>query len=190
MKTIEIILPTFDRIYELKSALACLMAQTSPNWLAHVVVDTPDRTVADDIVKEFNDERIYVTHLKERYADWGHSPREYGKQNSKADYVLMTGDDCYYVPIFIAELNRVIEADDPDFIYWDMVHSHYQYHYFVCHPNLNQIDMGAFAFRTKFGQQVKLGTTYAADGVFVNDFKNQFPNAKFKKIDKVLFVHN
>lgn len=186
---IEYILPTFNRSHELKSALSCLMAQTNSSWIANVIVDNPVETVADDIVKEFNDKRICITHSDKRYNDWGHSLRQIGKQKSLSDYIIMTGDDGYYTPNTVKEILLAAESS-PGMIYWDMIHSHYNYQYFKCSPAFNQIDMGAFATRTDLAKQIKLGTNYAADGNFVEDFKKKFPNEKIVKINKVLFVHN
>lgn len=190
MATIEFIIPTFDRKKELISMLASLNAQISDNWIASVISDGEMNPDTAKIIESFNNPRIIHKGLDKRYNDWGHTPRQIGKQLSRSDYIIMTGDDNYYCPTLISEINKVIEKDNADFIYWDMVHSHYEYHYFSCHPHINQIDMGAFAFRATLGQQIVLGKTYAADGIFVNEFKYNFPNAKYVKIDKVLFTHN
>ena len=101
----------------------------------------------------------------------------------------MTGDDSYYTPNFVEELYQT-SKNSPGMVYWDMVHSHYAYQYFRCLPAYNQIDMGAFATRRDLAQQIPLGTEYAADGLFVEKFKEMFPNKRIVKIDKVLFVHN
>lgn len=186
---VEFIFPTFDRNYELRSALHSILAQTNPDWKVNVVVDNPFRSIADVIVDDIDDPRVYITHLDDRYNNWGHTPREKGKQMSMADYVIMTGDDGYYMPTFVEELHKM-SKDSPGMIYWDMVHSHYDYQYFKCVPAFNQIDMGAFATRTDLAQQIKLNTSYAADGEFVEDFKKKFPSEAIVKINKVLFVHN
>jgi glycosyltransferase involved in cell wall biosynthesis len=191
-KTIEFIIPTYNREKELKSMLASLVAQTADNWIAIVVIDDekdPNNPMAK-IVSEFRHPTIFSIFTGKRCNDWGHTPREQGKQASHSDYVIMTGDDNYYVPAFIAELNAIIEAEDPDIIYWDMVHSHYEYHYFKTALWMNQIDIGAFAVKRELGQQIPLTTAYAADGIFIHAFKDKFPDAKTVKINKVLFVHN
>lgn len=189
MKKVEFIFPTLNRDKELRSALASILAQTNANWKVNVVVDSPTIGIADDIVKDINDERVYITHLDKRYSDWGHTPREYGKQMCTAEYVIMGGDDSYYTPNFVEELTNYMTRGD-DFIYWDMVHSHYNYQYFKCLPAYNQIDIGAFAVKTELAKQIPLGTQYAADGLYVENFKHMFPNAKMSKINKVLYVHN
>lgn len=189
-KTIEFIIPTFDRKKELIAMLSSLNAQTENNWKATVISDGEKNQDTAKIVESFNNPRIIHKGLDKRYNDWGHTPREVGKQLSGSDYLIMTGDDNYYIPTLIHEINTVINKDNPDFIYWDMVHSHYDYSYFKTSPALNHIDMGAFAFKSELGKQVSLGTTYAADGLFVRDFLSKFKECKIVKIDKILFVHN
>jgi glycosyltransferase involved in cell wall biosynthesis len=184
---VDFIIPTYNRPELLKCMLHSLVAQIEPDWRAHVVIDNPDDVENVKLVESFNDKRIRWSKMDKRYNDWGHTPREYGKQQSEADYIIMTGDDNYYTPNFVAELNKYNGAG---MIYWDMVHSHYEYAYFKCSPFMNQIDMGAFATRRDLAQQIPLGTEYAADGLFVEQFKQKFPYENIARIDKVLFVHN
>jgi glycosyltransferase involved in cell wall biosynthesis len=182
---VDFIIPTYNRIKELKSMLYSLLAQTNPNWVANVVIDNNiDEFNQIDIVK---DERIKYTLLDKRYNDWGHMPREFGKQNSNAKYIIMTGDDNYYTPNFVEELNKASESN-PALIYWDMVHSHYDYQFFKCSPRFNQIDIGAFAIRNDVGKNIILGKEYAADGYFIEKVIQSYQD--HIKIDKVLYVHN
>jgi len=190
---VDLILPTFDRRFPLKMELSSLLAQTDGDWVATVVIDdfmySNNVQEIAKIVEDFKDSRIQFMVTNERYNDWGHSPRELGKSVSKADYIIMTGDDCYYTPNFVAELKKAT-INKPGMVYWDMVHSHYDYSYFNCQPAYNQIDMGAFATRNDLAKQIKLNTSYAADGEFVRDFNIKFPQEQKIKINKVLFVHN
>jgi len=164
--------------------LASLVTQTSPNWIATVIVD--DIESARGV---YGSDKIRLQFTGRRYNDWGHTPREIGKQASTADYIIMTGDDNYYVPTFVEELEKAT-IENPGIIYWDMIHNHYNYSYFKCSLFLGHIDIGAFATRRDIAQQIKLGTSYAADGHFIGEFNERFPNEKKVKIEKVLFVHN
>lgn len=186
---VEFIIPTYDRKMPLVSMVASLMAQTNIDWCAHIIVDNPYNLVDWDIKSYFPEKKVKRSFVEKRYNDWGHSLREIGKQQSEADYIVMTGDDNYYTPNFVEELSKVV-VNKPGMVYWDMVHSHYHYQYFKCTPAYNQIDMGAFATRTDLAKQIKLNTSYAADGEFVRDFNAKFPFEKKVKIEKVLFVHN
>jgi hypothetical protein len=169
--------------------IASMLAQTDPDWGIHVIIDNPEDTEISNLIDSFNDKRIRWTKLLERFNDWGHTPREFGKQLSQADYIIMSGDDNYYTPNLVESIRRATD-DRPVMVYWDMVHSHYDYSYFKCSPAFNQIDMGAFATRRDIAQSIKLGTDYAADGRFVELIVTAHPNERITKIEKVLFVHN
>lgn len=186
---VDFIIPTYDRIHPLKSMLASLICQNDENWTATVVIDSPIKSQIEDIIESFHDVRITKINLEKRYNDWGHTPREVGKQKSNAKYVIMTGDDNYYTPNFVKELKNAIKTN-PGIVYWDMVHSHTNYSYFKCSPSINHIDMGAFATRADLAKQIKLKTTFAADGDFIEEFKKRFPREKMIKIEQVLFIHN
>lgn len=186
---VELIIPTYNRLDLLKCMLYSLIAQTNSDWGAHVIIDNPEDIKISKFIESIGDSRIRFTKLDMRHNDWGHTPREIGKQLSEADYIIMTGDDNYYTPNFVEEINTA-SLSKPGMIYWDMVHSHYNYSYFKCHPAYNQIDMGAFATRNDIAKSIKLNTTYAADGEYVVSIKSKYPLEKTLKIDKVLFVHN
>lgn len=195
---VTFILPTYNRHKELRMALSSLQAQTNPNWKAIVVFDNDstsciiETSAVHNLIYEkwiAEDNRIYWRFSEKRSNDWGHTPRELGKMMSDSKYTILGGDDNYYMPTFVEELAKV-SVNSPGMIYWDMVHSHYDYQLFKCQPAFNQIDMGAFATRTDLAKQIKLNTSYAADGEFVEEFKKKFPNEEKVKINKVLFVHN
>jgi len=187
---VDFIIPTYHRPAPLRSMLASLVAQTNGDWGANVVIDGTDHLDEIlDIINMFKDSRITHTVTDKRYNDWGHTPREMGKQMSTADYIIMTGDDNYYTPNFVEEISTLCKQK-VGMVYWDMVHSHFNYAYFKCVPAGGQIDMGAFATRRDLAQQLYLGTDYAADGWFVENFKQRFPVENIAKVNKVLFVHN
>lgn len=186
---VDFIIPTYNRIVPLKSMLLSLLAQTHPDWVAHVVIDNPEDVENVQLVQSLMDKRIMWSKMNIRYNNFGHTPREYGKQQSSAQYVVMTGDDNYYTPNFVKEI-ALASNNNPGMIYWDMVHSHYDYAYFQCEPANGRIDMGAFATRRDLAQQIELGVRYDADGWFVNKFREMFPDEPIVKINKVLFVHN
>jgi glycosyltransferase involved in cell wall biosynthesis len=186
---VEFIIPTYNRIDLLKCTLASLVAQYNPDWAANVVIDDTQNDEMVNMINQFNDSRIRYTFLDKRYNDLGHTPREVGKQMSDAEYIIMTGDDNYYTPNFVDEISKASESK-PGLIYWDMIHSHFDYQYFVCRLGNNQIDMGAFATRNNIAKQIELSKRYDADGYFIIDYLQKFPQETNLKIEKVLFVHN
>lgn len=185
---VEFLVPTYNRIYPLNSMLASLLAQTDRDWRATVIVDNTNIDIIGFLTVPI-DERIQYKNMDKRYNDYGHTPREIYKQLSTADYIVMTGDDNYYTPNFVEELRKNV-VRNPGLVYWDMVHSHFDYKCFASVPAHGRIDMGAFATRTDLAKQIKLNTGFAADGDFVEDFNKKFPKEQKVHIKKTLFVHN
>lgn len=187
MSFIEFIIPTFDRLDSLNSILASLVAQTDKDWSALVVYDGVPVKIA-----ETKDIRIrYISTFPNRYNDFGHTPREIGKNQSRGVFTVMTGDDNYYIPTFVEEFKKVFsQSSDTELILCNMVHSHYDYQPFVSYPAYNQIDIGNFAMLTSIAKTIKLNTSFAADGEFIEDYKKLKGTEKIKKIEKYLYVHN
>lgn len=193
MSKIEFIIPTYNRPDHLMCLLNSLCAQRSDKWSAHVVADCPPEGTLDKIMDYFkNDNRIKFTILPERCNDWGHTPRNYGVEHTTEDWVIMTGEDNYYVPIFV---DNFLSAVTPKvgFVFCNMVHNwtNFQYYSIDCEPKWGKIDIGNFMIKTKLAKQMKLNPTVEqADGNYVEEFKVKFPNQKIIKIDKILYIHN
>ena len=68
--------------------LSSLLAQTDPNWGALVYQDGMDNSISKDIVDWIGDSRIRHKQTQERFNDWGHTPRELGKNESEAEYIV------------------------------------------------------------------------------------------------------
>lgn len=188
--TIEFIIPTYNRVKELYVILSSLVAQNDDNWKATIVVDNKENETVKHVVSKFESDKIEYIFLGKRYNDWGHTPRNVGKQASTSDYIILTGDDNYYVPTFISELNSIIRKEKVGIIYWDMIHNGYSYKPFNTRINDGYIDMGAFATRRDLAQQIDLNKSYSADSKYVKELINKFPDEKVIKINKILFVHN
>ena len=191
MERIEFVIPTYNRPKEIMVILSSLVAQTNPNWKAHVVIDG----LTNDYfkVKEFyqDEERIRFSHLDKNHNDWGHTPRQYGLDNSTEDWVVMTGDDNYYVPVFVDEMLK--NCRGTHFVYCNMVHNWVNKDYIPLdsEPKVYKIDIGNFMVHTTYGKSIKLQKDKnEADGLYVEEFLKTFPGLKPKKIKKILYVHN
>ena len=193
MSKIEFIIPTYNRPDHLMCLLNSLCAQRSDKWSAHVVADSPPDGTLDKIMDYFkNDNRIKFTILPERCNDWGHTPRNYGVEHATEDWVIMTGEDNYYVPIFV---DNFLSAVTPKvgFVFCNMVHNwtNFQYYSIDCEPKWGKIDIGNFMIKTKLAKQMKLNPAVEqADGNYVEEFKVKFPDVKIIKIPKILYIHN
>ena len=151
--------------------LGSLQAQSNPNWIAHVVADCPEDDIQEQlktVVAFFNDPRIKLTILPERYNDWGHTPRQYGLDNAKQEWVIMTGEDNYYVPEFVDIM--LSESKNQHFVYCDMVHNWINKDYIPIKSKLQLggIDIGSFMTKTNLAKKIKLNTKEEwADWYFV-----------------------
>lgn len=189
---IEFVIPTYNRPNQLMGVISSIFSQTSPNWKIHVVADA----VYDGYqkVKDYfnGDDRIRFTELNGPHMDWGHTARNYGLQNTTEEWVVMTGDDNYYVPIFVQDFLNEVD-DNTHFVYCNMVHNWTQQQYLVINsrPIAGAIDIGNFMTRTQLSNKLKINITKGdADGLFVEEYLLKYPHGTIKKINKVLYVHN
>jgi glycosyltransferase involved in cell wall biosynthesis len=195
MSKIEFIIPTYNRPDFLMCTINSIVAQRSSDWKIHVVADCPPEGTLDKIMNYFEgDDRIKFTILPERYNDWGHTPRNYGMQHATEDWVVMTGEDNYYTPVFVDHfLGAVKERPGANFVFCNMVHNwtDFQYYAIDCFPKKYQIDIGNFMVKRKYGKKIKIDVTnITADGDYVEEYLKKFPNGEVLKINKVLYVHN
>ena len=188
---IEFIIPTWERPQQLKLILQSLMVQTNPNWKAHVVIDglTNDYREVKDMYQ--NETRVRFSHVDGPNNDWGHTARNYGLDHSTEEWIVMTGDDNYYVPTFVQ--NFLSEATDKvDFIFCDMVHDMKTdgYQPIPGHLQLGYIDIGSFMCRRSIIGDLRLKTeSYQADYDFVR-YITKHKTKRINKINKILYVHN
>lgn len=192
---IEFILPTFNRPNNLLSSIYSLKAQTSDKWSAHIIIDgNKNIELYNPIIEMFkNNNQIKFSILDKNYNDWGHTPRNYGMENSKEEWVIMTGDDNYYVPTFVETFLDNID-DNINIVYCDMIHNHKKYeYYFNSELCINKIDIGNFMVRSKYGKTIKLKIKeFAADGIYVEEYVKKYCNNEnnIKHIKQALYVHN
>lgn len=192
---IEFIIPTYERTELLFTMVCSILAQTNPNWTIHIVGDQipqPNLDRLKSFLNHLKDDRIKLTNLEQRHNDWGHTPRQYGVDNATSEWVVMTGEDNYYTPVFVDEVLKVI-TPRVHFIYTDMVHNwiNKQYYPIKTQVEFGKIDMGCYITKTKNAKQIRLKTDQEwADWYFVEDYLKKFPDGKIIKIEKVLYVHN
>jgi len=191
---IEFIIPTYNRTELLFTIVCSILSQTNPNWKIHIVGDNiPQKNLdrLNSFLNVINDDRIKFTNLPERYNDWGHTPRNYGMEQSTSEWVIMTGEDNYYCPEFVNEMLKV--SDGQHFVYCNMVHNWMNKEYIPIKSKLElgSIDIGCFMVKTNMGNKIKLKTEHEwADWYFVVDFTDKYKYAKIKKVDKIMYVHN
>ncbi len=189
---VEIIIPTYNRPHQLMCVINSIYSQTLTNWKIHVVADAMYDGYQK--VKDYfeGDERIRFTELNGPHKDWGHTARQYGLDNATEEWVIMTGDDNYYVPFFLEYFFNSVN-EKTIFVYSDMIHNWVdnKYVYIMSAPKVGSIDIGNFMSKTELAKQIKIDVSRAdADGIFVEDYLNKFKGGEVVYINKPLYVHN
>ena len=194
---IEFIIPTYNRTEHLFTIVCSILAQSNPNWKIHIVGDNIPQNNLDRLnsfLNVINDDRIRFTNLPERTNDWGHTPRNYGLEHATEEWIVMTGEDNYYAPVFVEYFLKEGEVDETIFMYSNMVHNwtDHQYYPVSCELEYGKIDIGCYAFRKKYATNMKLDTTIShSDWTFAEKYmKINAPFGIAVKIDKILYVHN
>jgi glycosyltransferase involved in cell wall biosynthesis len=199
MDKIEFIIPTHKRVDLLITIISSIVAQTNPNWRIHVVADCPPEEIKErylDILAFFDEhkDKIKFSITDVRYNDWGHTPRNIGLKAATEEWVVMTGEDNYYVPTFVENfLSAVKDNDKVHFVYCNMVHNWVNDDYIPvkCEIKFGKIDIGNFMVRTYNGRKLELKTELnQADYWFIEEYFSRFPEGEIKYIDKILYVHN
>jgi len=190
---IEFIIPSYNRPEKLMCTISSIVAQTNPNWKLHIIDDCSPQVDKIKKIEEFykDDERIKWTYLDTNYGNWGHHSRQIGMDQSTEEWVIMTGDDNYYVPEFVDIM--LSESTNQHFVYCDMVHNWINKEYIPIKSKLQlgAIDVGNFMVKSNMGKKIRLiETENWADWYFVQEFLNKFKHAKIKKVNRILYVHN
>lgn len=195
---IEFIIPTYNRTDHLLTLLGSLKSQNNPNWTAHVIADHPEPDVIvkiNNIISFLNDDRIKLTILDQRYNDWGHTPRNIGLDQSTGEWIVMSGEDNYYVPTFVDNFLTESRLKNTDFIFCSFLYNQAQlgdtYYPVKAKLELQQIDIGCYSFkRNKLGN-IRLRTDISeADYYFMLDYLSQEDDMTATYIDEILYVHN
>jgi hypothetical protein len=190
---IEFVIATHKYVDHLKGMIACLKAQTSPDWVAHIVCDGNNWEIRD-----YNSSELcLLPNVKFREiggpnGDWGHTALQMHKRFVTEELLCMTSDDNYYVPSFVAEMLEAFKDPKVAFAYCDMIHNAYGYNLVKTKLKLAHIDLGCFVTRSHLARQIRLGKGYEDDYWFAHHYTRTFCSGtyKIKKIKKPLYVHN
>lgn len=194
----EFVIPTYNRPNQLMMAIHSIYSQTADNWKISVVADAPYNGL-EKIMNYFTgDDRISFTILEGGpHNDWGHTPRIHGMMNATEEWLVMTGDDNYYLPCFLDAFNYFVD-DNTNFIFCDLLHNYGNY--VPGRSELRKIgnryeglDIGCYATRTKLAQTIKFRRElHWADGQFAADYWSTHcrEQGNIKKIDGIYYIHN
>jgi len=194
----EFVIPTYNRPHQLMMTIHSIYSQTVNNWKISVVADAPYNGL-DKVINYFDgDSRISFKILDGGpHNDWGHTPRIYGMMNASEEWLVMTGDDNYYLPCFLEAFNSCVD-EKTNFIYCDCLHNYGGYV-----PGESQLrkvgnryeglDIGAFATRTKMAKTIPFRKElHWADGQFAADYWDMYCKeyGSIKHMKKLFYIHN
>lgn len=86
----------------------CMLAQSVGNWSLLVVSDGPSARAASVVGRYAPDRRIQYLETANIARDHGHTPRRYGLFEARAEWILLTGIDNYYVPLMVETIERAV----------------------------------------------------------------------------------
>ena len=192
---IHVIMVAYERYIPLEIAIRSFLIQSSPNWVLHIVYDgkAPQRIL--DIISLVEDKRIHFYESEERYQNYGHPNRKTMLQTietNPGDFILMTNDDNYYVPVFVEYMLNAVRARI-GIIYCNTVHSHMGYDIHYSELREQGIDMGAFMVREDIAKQTGFNHIhFSADGAYAGECLQTCIRYRLKtvKVNKALFIHN
>ena len=198
--TLSIVTVAYKRPEQIQILLRSFVVQTSSDWTMHIIHDGPDEEI-ETILAAFTarwPQHFSYEFTEQRYNDYGHSLRELGIQKATGEYLLITNDDNYYVPIFVEKVLGVLAHSGFDGAIVDMLHNEIDagyhkgppYNFFDTKPEYGWADIGSVVIRTEVAKQIGWrDKSHSGDGIYINDAGN-VPGFRWAKIPQILFVHN
>lgn len=122
MPLLSIVIPTYNRSFDLKRAIDSILSQTYKNWEV-VIVDNHSKDNTDEVIKNFQDSRIrlYKIHNNGVIA----ASRNLGIKYSNGEYIAFLDSDDWW---HSSKLEKSLEAlnNGADLVYHDLwrAHSH------------------------------------------------------------------
>jgi hypothetical protein len=179
----------------MRGLIDCFLLQTNPNWELSIIYDGKAPQNIMDTMNLYNDSRIIFLESEQRNQQYGHPNRKMmleKMETSSEDFVLMTNDDNYYVPVFVQYMLDQVRGA-VGMVYCDSVHSHFKYIHHQTRIKVDHIDIGSFIVRIDIAKKVGFANfRFNADGYYAEACamgcaKNRL---SIKYISKPLFVHN
>lgn len=122
-KKISIIIPTYNRKYQLKECIDSILKQTYTNYEILVIDDCSKDNTEEFLKENYNDNRII--YIRNKINSGAGYSRKNGYNNSTGDYIIFCDDDDYYIED--EYLNRVVEIFEDENI--SLIFSNSYVHY-------------------------------------------------------------
>jgi len=191
---IKIICVAYERPVPMCGLIDSLIVQTNPNWELNIIHDHTASLSILEVIELHNDERVNYFESETRTQNYGHLNRKMMLERMpiSQDFLLMTNDDNYYVPVFIDKMLKECSSD-VGMVYCDSVHSHFDYDHHKTKIKVDHIDIGSFIVRVDIAKEVGFnGVEFNADGYYAENCLAKCKEHGLREvyIPKPLFVHN
>jgi hypothetical protein len=169
-----------------------LQAQTHKNWKLYLVHDGPNETGLKEYVENINDPRIIYYETETRSSNWGHSIRSEWLQKVEGDYVVITNQDNYHVPVFIEYMLRGFTHDSAATYCSDMVHSYKAWQIIPCSLRRGYLDCAGVMVKLDKAKACGWNdvTSHSADWFYFKDLITKYTPYSFKRVTGCLLIHN
>ena len=185
---ITFVTTAYKETYDPYMFVSSLLLQKNSNWKCIIYCDEANQQVVD-AVNLFKDDRFKVVANETATKYWGHYNRKRALHELvDSEFVIQTSIQDYYTPNAVEE---ILGHSTFDFIYFDMIHNHFNYEVLDTIPERNHIDWGSFAVRTSVAKRIDIVDLQACncDGIFAERCFLD-PDVRSIKLEKILAVHN
>ena len=193
---LHVICVAYERPIPLQILIGSFIVQTNPNWILHIIYDgTAPKEIIDIVTPFVEDDRVHFYESPERYQNYGHPNRKMMLQTietNPGDFILMTNDDNYYVPLFVEYMLNAVRGRI-GIVYCNTIHSHAGYDINYSELRENCIDMGAFIVREDIAKMTGFNHIhFSADGTYAEECSRTCLRNRLKavKVNKAIFIHN
>jgi hypothetical protein len=194
--TLHIICTVCNRATNLNLLIGSFILQTNSNWQLYIINDGPPIPDINIVVGSYQDSRIHFMSTPKKNGHWGHPNRQIMLKQiplNHRDFVLITNDDNYYVPLFVEYFMKECRKNGMGFVYCNTLHSFLDYDVLISEVREGAIDMGSFAVRLDVAKKVGFNHIHiSADGAYANQCATYCKAKKLKTfhINKAIFIHN
>lgn len=192
---VGLVVVTYNQTNCLSSLIYALKAQTFSNFVAYIMHDGPWTLNAGNSVTAAigDDSRFVKANSDTRAAKFGHNLRQPGFDmciKSGCNWLGTMNADCWYAPIYLEWMLGAASAENSNFVYCNMIHSHKLWKPLKTELKRGSIDAGGWIAHTDLVSGTRWDTTgFAADWEYVKKLKEK-PYFKPTKVDGYIFTHN
>lgn len=184
---ISMCVAAYKRVDPLLCLIYSLKSQTYPHWELIIYHDGPCEIVKQAIEK-VNDERVKYYESAVRSGGW-HSHRQKMIDLSTGSFICMSNDDNYYCPVYFEWMLHEHQKTGADFVYCNMVHSHWKWIDFRSLPRKFAMDLGAWTAKADLVKNTPwLDFELEGDGTYIETLLQK--SQTISAVPGYLFVHN